>query len=330
MILKKFKNKLLLLLLLTIVSIPISINAYSNNIVLGGDNIGIEIRSKGVLVVGFYNIGKNSPGKSAGLQKGDVITGVDDTVINSITDLSEVMDDSKNELKITYIRNNKKYETTIKLVKEEDIYKTGLYIKDKIMGIGTLTFIDPESKIFASLGHEIVESNTGLKFEMKDGSIFKSEVTGVEKSSRNNPGEKNATYHVEEKYGTITKNKNNGIYGKYEKSIEGKDTIEVANKNEVKIGKAYFRTVLKNNVVEEFEINILKVNDNDPTKNILFEVTDNNLISKTNGIVQGMSGSPIIQNNKIIGAVTHVLTDNPRRGYGIFITNMLEEADRQG
>lgn len=330
MILKNFKNKLLLLLLLTIVSIPISINAYSNNIVLGGDNIGIEIRSKGVLVVGFYNIGKNSPGKSAGLQKGDVITGVDDTVINSITDLSEVMDDSKNELKITYIRNNKKYETTIKLVKEEDIYKTGLYIKDKIIGIGTLTFIDPESKIFASLGHEIVESNTGLKFEMKDGSIFKSEVTGVEKSSRNNPGEKNATYHVEEKYGTITKNKNNGIYGKYEKSIEGKDTIEVANKNEVKIGKAYFRTVLKNNVVEEFEINILKVNDNDPTKNILFEVTDKNLISKTNGIVQGMSGSPIIQNNKIIGAVTHVLTDNPRRGYGIFITNMLEEADRQG
>ena len=329
MILKNFKNKLLLLLLLTIVSIPISINAYSNNIVLGGDNIGIEIRSKGVLVVGFYNIGKNSPGKSAGLQKGDVITGVDDTVINSITDLSEVIDDSKNELKITYIRNNKKYETTIKLVKEEDIYKTGLYIKYNIIGIGTLTFIDPESKIFASLGHEIVESNTGLKFEMKDGSIFKSEVTGVEKSSRNNPGEKNATYHVEEKYGTITKNKNNGIYGKYEKSIEGKDTIEVANKNEIKIGKAYFRTVLKNNVVEEFEINILKVNDNDPTKNILFEVTDKNLISKTNGIVQGMSGSPIIQNNKIIGAVTHVLTDNPRRGYGIFITNMLEEADRQ-
>ena len=330
MIFKKIKNKLLLLLILTIVSIPISINAYSNNVVLGGDNIGIEIRSKGVLVVGFYNVGKSSPGKSAGLLKGDVITGVDDTVINSITDLSDVMDDSKNELKITYIRNNKKYETTIKLVKEEDIYKTGLYIKDKIIGIGTLTFIDPESKIFASLGHEIVESSTGLKFEMKDGSIFKSEITGVEKSSRNNPGEKNATYHVEEKYGTITKNKINGIYGKYEKSIEGKDTIEVANKNEVKTGKAYFRTVLKNNVVEEFDINILKVSDNDPTKNILFEVTDKKLITKTNGIVQGMSGSPIIQNNKIIGAVTHVLTDNPRRGYGIFITNMLEEADRQG
>ena len=165
---------------------------------------------------------------------------------------------------------------------------------------------------------------------MKDGSIFKSEITGVEKSSRNNPGEKNATYHVEEKYGTITKNKINGIYGKYEKSIDGKDVIEVASKNEVKTGKAYFRTVLKDNVVEEFDINILKVSDNDPTKNILFEVTDKKLITKTNGIVQGMSGSPIIQNNKIIGAVTHVLTDNPRRGYGIFITNMLEEADRQG
>jgi stage IV sporulation protein B len=325
-----FKNKLLLLLFLTIFSIPISINAYSNNIILGGDNIGIEIKSKGVLVVGFYNVGKSSPGKSAGLQKGDVITGVDDTVINSITDLSDVMDSSKSVLKITYIRNDKEYETIIKLVKEEEIYKTGLYIKDKIIGIGTLTFIDPDSKIFASLGHEIVDSSTGLKFEMKDGSIFKSEITGIEKSSRNNPGEKNATYHVEEKYGTITKNKINGIYGKYEKSIEGKDTIEVANKNEVKTGKAYFRTVLKDNVVEEFEINILKVNDNDSTKNILFEVTDKKLISKTNGIVQGMSGSPIIQNNKIIGAVTHVLTDNPKRGYGIFITNMLEEADKQG
>ena len=211
MIFKNFKNKLLLLLLLTIVSIPISINAYSNNVVLGGDNIGIEIRSKGVLVVGFYNVGKSSPGKNAGLQKGDVITGVDDTVINSITDLSDVMDEYKNELKITYIRNNKKYETTIKLVKEEDIYKTGLYIKDKIIGIGTLTFIDPESKIFASLGHEIVESSTGLKFEMKDGSIFKSEITGVEKSSRNNPGEKNDNYHDKEKYGTITKNKINAV-----------------------------------------------------------------------------------------------------------------------
>ena len=330
MIFKNFKNKLLPLLLLVTFIIPISCYAYSNNVVPGGENIGIEIKSKGVLVVGFYNVGKSSPGKAAGLKKGDIITSVDDTVINSITDLSDVMDEYKNELKITYIRNNKKYETTIKLVKEEDIYKTGLYIKDKIIGIGTLTFIDPESKIFASLGHEIVESSTGLKFEMKDGSIFKSEITGVEKSSRNNPGEKNATYHVEEKYGTITKNKINGIYGKYEKSIDGKDVIEVASKNEVKTGKAYFRTVLKDNVVEEFDINILKVSDNDPTKNILFEVTDKKLIIKTNGIVQGMSGSPIIQNNKIIGAVTHVLTDNPRRGYGIFITNMLEEADRQG
>lgn len=325
-----FKNKLLLLLILAIFSIPITINAYSNNVILGGDNIGIEIKSKGVLIVGFYNVGKTSPGKNAGLQKGDIITGVDDTVINSITDLSDVIEDSKSELKITYIRNNKEYKTSIKLVKEENIYKTGLYIKDKIIGIGTLTFIDPKSKIFASLGHEILESSTGLKFEIKEGSIFKSEITGVEKSTRNNPGEKNATYHIEEKYGTITKNKTNGIYGKYEKSTEGKQTIQVANKNEVKTGKAYFRTVLKNNVVEEFEINILKINYNDSTKNILFEVTDKNLINKTNGIVQGMSGSPIIQNNKIIGAVTHVLTDNPRKGYGIFITNMLEEADKQG
>ena len=325
-----FKNKLLLLLILAIFSIPITINAYSNNVILGGDNIGIEIKSKGVLIVGFYNVGKTSPGKNAGLQKGDIITGVDDTVINSITDLSDVIEDSKSELKITYIRNNKEYKTSIKLVKEENIYKTGLYIKDKIIGIGTLTFIDPKSKIFASLGHEILESSTGLKFEIKEGSIFKSEITGVEKSTRNNPGEKNATYHIEEKYGTITKNKTNGIYGKYEKSTEGKQTIQVANKTEVKTGKAYFRTVLKNNVVEEFEINILKINYNDSTKNILFEVTDKNLINKTNGIVQGMSGSPIIQNNKIIGAVTHVLTDNPRKGYGIFITNMLEEADKQG
>ena len=330
MIFKNFKNKLLPLLLLVTFIIPISCYAYSNNVVPGGENIGIEIKSKGVLIVGFYNVGKSSPGKAAGLKKGDIITSVDDTVINSITDLSEIMDDSKKELKITYTRNNNSYNTSIQLIKEQDVYKTGLYIKDKIIGIGTLTFIDPNTKIFGALGHEIVESSTGLKFEMKNGSIFKSDITGIEKSTRNKPGEKNATYYVEEKYGSITKNKINGIYGKYNKKINTNDTITVANRNEITTGEASFITVLKGDKKEEFKINIIKLNDNDSTKNILFEITDEQLLKKTNGIVQGMSGSPIIQNNKIVGAVTHVLTDNPKRGYGIFITNMLEEADKQG
>lgn len=325
MIFKNFKNKLLLILFLSTIIIPISVNAYSEEVILGGENVGIEVNSNGVLIVGFYDVKGTSPGREAGLKIGDTILKVDNTVIQGITDLSKQFNNSKT-LQITYKRGSITNETTLNLVQDNKIYKTGLYVKDSIVGIGTLTFIDPATKRFGALGHEILEQTTGTKFEIKDGKIFESNVTGIEKADRGSVGEKNAIYNEDEVYGNIDKNDITGIYGNYSKSYDKNDLIKISS--DIKPGKAIIKTVILGQKKQEFEITILNVDKNHKTKNILFEVTDKTLLSKGNGIVQGMSGSPIIQNNKLVGAVTHVVVDNPHKGYGIMITNMLKESEK--
>lgn len=325
MIFKNFKNKLLLILFLSTLIIPISANAYSEEVILGGENVGIEVNSNGVLIVGFYDVKGTSPGREAGLKIGDTILKVDDTVIQGITDLSKQFNNSKT-LQITYKRGSITNETTLNLVQDNKIYKTGLYVKDSIVGIGTLTFIVPATKRFGALGHEILEQTTGTKFEIKDGKIFESNVTGIEKADRGSVGEKNAIYNEDEVYGNIDKNDITGIYGNYSKSYDKNDLIKISS--DIKPGKAIIKTVILGQKKQEFEITILNVDKNHKTKNILFEVTDETLLSKGNGIVQGMSGSPIIQDNKLVGAVTHVVVDNPHKGYGIMITNMLKESEK--
>lgn len=325
MFFKNFKNKLYMVLLITILSMPISALAYSESVVLGGENVGIEVKSDGVLVVGFYNVNSFSPGQEAGLKVGDIITKVDDTVIQGITDLSRHFDD-KERIKITYKRGNSINTTTLNLQKDKEVYKTGIYVKDSIIGIGTLTFIDPTNNRFGALGHEILEQTTGVKFEVKNGKIFKSSVTGIDKAERGSVGEKNAIYNADEVYGKIDKNNITGIYGTYTKDYDKNELIDISNN--VKTGPATIMTVLKNSDKEKFDINILNIDFDHKTKNILFEVTDQTLLKKGNGIVQGMSGSPIIQNDKLVGAVTHVLVDDPHKGYGIIITNMLKESEK--
>lgn len=327
--LKKFLNKLLIFIfLISIISVPNIVFAYTKKVVLGGENIGIKVNSNGVLVVGFYQIDGKNPAKDAGLRIGDRIIKINDTDINIISDLTSSIKDNTEVLEVTYERNNKTYNTKINLYKDSNnVYKTGLYVKDKIIGIGTLTFIDPNTKMYGALGHEIMEKTTGTKFEIKDGTIFKSNVTGIDKGTRNFPGGKRASYMLDDTYGTITKNEINGIYGVYNKNIDTANLIEVADSSSIKLGKAYFTTVIKDDTKETFEINILKINKNDATKNIFFEITDEKLLKRTNGVVQGMSGSPIIQDGKLIGAVTHVVVDDSSKGYGIFITSMLKEIE---
>ena len=160
--------------------------------------------------------------------------------------------------------------------------------------------------------------------------IFKADVIGTTRSSNGSPGEKNAIYDKETIYGKITTNEKQGIFGKYQDTFPSTDTLKVANKNEVVKGKATIRTVLNGSDINTYEINILEVNKNSDTKNILFEITDSTLLEETGGVIQGMSGSPIIQNNKIVGAVTHVIVSDTKKGYGIFITTMLEEGDKKG
>lgn len=323
---KKLKIFIISLLLL----IPINVFAYSDFIIPGGETLGIEINSKGIMVIGFYQInGKFNKGNPE-LKPGDYITKVNNIDVYTVDDLTSVIEDniSKSEVKITYNRNGKIKTSNLELVKDDNIYKTGLYVKDSITGIGTLSYIDPETKVFGALGHEIVESNTKSTVEIKSGIIFRNYITSIDKSTNGIPGSKNAKFYYDTTYGRIIKNTNVGIYGIYDAMLPQKDLIEVAEPNEVKIGKAYIETVLNGEEIKQYDINITSINENADIKNISFEITDEELLDKTGGVVQGMSGSPIIQNNKIIGAVTHVVIDNPSNGYGIFITTMLEEGEK--
>ena len=329
MFFKKIKNNILLTLIFTLLIIPNYALAYSDYIVAGGENIGIELNSKGVIIVGTYEVNGINPAKEANLRAGDKIIKINNKDVINIEEMLKVIENSNNKsnIKITYLRGNKTNDTSLKLSKSSDnIYKTGLYVKDSISGVGTLTFIDPNTKLFGAIGHEIIEKNTGQKLEIKDGKIYSSTVTGITRSDIGKPGEKAARYDSSDIFGNVKENTTSGIFGNYTSTIPDKKLYKVAKEDEVKTGNATIFTVIDGNTIESFAINILKINKN-TTKNILFEITDSRLLRNTGGIVQGMSGSPIIQDNFIVGAVTHVVVDDPTKGYGIFITTMLEEAE---
>lgn len=317
-----FKRRLLILFL-TFIILPLNTFAYSNYLVVGGENIGINISSKGIIVVGFYE-------DISDLQIGDVITSINDSNVTSISEMLNKIDSNSDNisLKIGYKRNNKDYSTILNLKKDSNgVFKTGMYVKDSITGIGTLTFIDPATKRYGALGHSVTDSKTNVKLDIKSGKIFKSTVTSIEKSVDNKTGEKNAKFYFDTSYGTIDKNLDTGIFGTYNDDYNSKNLLEVGKISDIKKGTAYIKTTLSDNIVRDFEIKIIDVDSDSETKNILFEITDSKLLLETGGIVRGMSGSPIIQNNKIIGAVTHTVISDNTKGYGISIVKMLESME---
>lgn len=327
-----FKKKLLNFSLFIFALFPTIVFAYSDKIILGGDNIGIKVNSKNVMVVGFYKVGEKYVGEDAGLQVGDFITKVNDMDISSIDEMVSIInrDKENGSILLTFERNGKTNKTNLELFKDRNgVYKTGLYVKDQINGIGTLTYIDPNTKIFGALGHEIAEKSTLQKVEIKDGVIFKSEVIGIQPSTHGTPGSKEAKFYSNEIYGKVFANEESGIFGIYQDMLPNRDVIEVEGPDNVKLGYAQIRTVISQNIIENYDIEIININKSNTTKNILFKITDSRLLNKTGGVVAGMSGSPIIQNDKVIGAVTHVVVNEPEKGYGIFITTMLEEGERK-
>ena len=325
---KKLKSFIAIFLVATFI-MPQSLLAYSKYIVAGGENIGLSINNKGIIIAGFYKVGDKYPGYDAGLNKGDVIKRANDKEVSSIDDFIGVIKESDGKsLKLVYQRGKQNETTTLNLTNENGTLKTGLYVKDMISGIGTLTYIDPESRIYGALGHEVLEQTTGTMINVRDGKIYNSNVTSVEKSVRGEPGAKNANTNSNDVFGDVKENKVSGIFGNYTKEINKDNLYKVAVYEDIKLGEAKIITVIEGTLKKEYSINILKVNnDKTDNKNILFEITDSNLINKTGGIVQGMSGSPIIQGNNIIGAVTNVVVNNPKRGYGILITTILEEGE---
>lgn len=324
MFFKKIKLFLVSIMLLTM---PINALAYSDYIYASGKSVGINIKLKGIMVVGLYEVNGVSPGVIAKINLGDRIIKINNNEVNSIKEMTDAISKSSNKdsVEITYLRNNKEYKTNLKLINDNGIYKTGLYVKDTISGVGTLTYIDPGTMMYGALGHEIIDRNTKTMVDIDDGKIFKSSVTGITKSTNGNPGSKNALYYNDVVYGNINKNTHSGIFGNFSANTDNLKLYKVSNPV---LGDAKILTVIDNDNIKEYSINITKINEFKETKNILFDITDTELLNKTGGIVQGMSGSPIIQGDNIVGSVTHVVVDNPKKGYGIFITNMLTEAEK--
>ena len=321
-------KKFILSLLSIYLFIPISVFAYSDYIIASGQNIGIELKANYVLVVGSYKIDNYNVLTDTDLKIGDKIIKINNEEVTNIENMQKIIDRlDMNNIDVTYLRGTKEYTEKIPIHKENGEYKTGLYVRDTIRGVATLTYIDTENNTFGALGHEIIEKSTKSKFVSTDGTIFSSTVTGITKSSNGDPGEKNARSDSSNIYGNVLENTESGIFGTYTSSLPNSKLYKVASPSEIKQGKAKLLTVVSENRVEEFDINIIRINENSDSKNILFEVTDEELLEKTGGIVQGMSGSPIVQGDNIIGAVNFVLVDSPDKGYGIFITNMLEEAE---
>ncbi len=321
---KKMLQKISLLLLFII---PINTFAYSSKVIPGGENLGIHVNLNYVSIVGFYKVGDNFIGKDAGLEVGDRIIKINHNTVNSIEEMVKEID-NQNQIVLTIIRENETLEKSLNLVRDSDnVIKTGLYVKDKITGIGTLTYIDPETKIYGALGHEILDKNSSLKIEIKNGTIFKSDVVGITPSKEGKVGEKNAKFDTNESYGSIDKTSEEGIFGQYQKEFSKDEAIEVGRLEDVKLEEAILRTVIQGNEKKDYKIKILEIDKTNDTKNILFEIIDEELLKNTGGVVAGMSGSPIIQDGKVIAACTHVVVNSPKKGFAIAIENMLKEGE---
>jgi len=303
----------------------------------GGDAIGIKIQTDGLVVVDTYHVttesGEINPAKEAGIMNGDVIIAVNEEKISTVEEYKEQLYKSQasENLTLTVNRQDVTNNLIIKpVISTDGVVTTGLYLKDKIAGIGTLTYIDPQTNKYGALGHEIIDHDTNQLVKIYQGEIINSNVTSVRKAKSGNPGEKIADILFDEKLGTLDKNNQFGIYGVMESTqFNSKDLLPIAYNDEINKGEAQILTVLNGRNVEAFNIEITEVNfqTQKAVKGIKYVVTDKRLLAETGGIVQGMSGSPIIQNGKIIGAVTHVLVHDSTMGYGIFIEWMLQESD---
>ena len=306
---------------------PFNVYAYSNYIIPGGETLGLEVNNRGVLVVGFYKV--NGQYINQQLQIGDVITYIGKDEVNNTDSLTYLIEKNMDNdgFTATVLRDNEEIILKLELSYFNGTYRTGLYIKGAIEGIGTLTYVDPETNVYGILGHVINESKTNKKIEVKTGFSYDAKVSSFSRSTDGSPGSKNANINKNKVFGTIVNNTNYGVFGIIHDKLD-KETLEVGNIKDVYTGLAYIYTTDKYNKINKYEINIIEVNKNTKEKNYYFEVTDEELIAMSGGIVQGMSGSPIIQNDKIIGAVTRVLVDDVSKGYGINIVTMLEEGDK--
>ena len=291
-----------------------------------GHTVGIKLFSKGILVVKIPEGG--SPARSCGLKTGDVILecgGVTVTSTEQFQSLLQKSPEEKTELEVS--RNGESVTLRVEPeANEKGVYCIGAWVRDSMAGIGTMTYYDPKSGEFGALGHGITDVDTALLMPFSNGSILPSTVKAVRRGEAGSAGELRGDFNLTENLGELTANTACGVFGVMESGeyVDGA-ALPVG---EARIGAAVIRSNVEGDETREYAIEILKVTADSPDgRDLVLSVTDPELIAKTGGIVQGMSGSPILQNGRIVGAVTHVLINDPTRGYGIFIENMLEAAE---
>ena len=311
-------------------AIPVSAAGLNDEktLIPGGMVFGVRFFTDGVLVVGIPD-GSESPAYAAGVRVNDVILKVDGNPIKDAEGLSRAVDAAGGKaVELTYRRNGREFTASVTPRLEESGYKTGIWVRDSGAGIGTVTFIDPKTGLFGGLGHGICDSDTGKPMPLGRGVLLDVSIGGIKKGTAGDPGEIRGSFK-QGKLGAVTGNTDCGIFGIYSeipKSLYG--AIPIAHKDEVRGGAATILCTLEDGVTREYKAELCSI---DPTATggrcFTVKITDPELIRQTGGIVQGMSGSPIIQNGKLVGAVTHVLVGDPTRGYGIFIENMLAAAE---
>ena len=326
---KLFRPVLALLLVILVVSaMPLGVSAAkTKELIVAGTPFGVKIQTEGVIVVGIPN--ESGPASAAGLKRGDVIVAINGNAIESAEEFSEKIKASGgNALTIDCKSGTEQRSVTVTPITDESgEYKIGVWVKDSVAGIGTITFIDPETMAFAGLGHGICDGSGGEPIPFAFGSAEDVTLTGIVMGKVGAPGELRGSF-AGHKMGKLLKNDLTGVYGVLVEIPEAlkEEKYPVCRSSDIKEGKAYIYATVDGEGRKQYEIEIFGIEKEGKDRNFSVRITDEALLAKTGGIVQGMSGSPIMQDGKLIGAVTHVLVNDPTKGYGIFIENMLEAA----
>lgn len=300
-------------------------SVFGKELIPGGQVVGLELRDQRIVVAGFdEQQGKTA--QAAGLQNGDVIQKIDDTVIASAEDVRKALKQSDGTVTLEISRDGNLHSLQIVPYITQDGPKLGVYLRQGITGIGTVTWYDPGKKTFGTLGHGVNDGNGNL-LQMTQGHVYPARVMSVKKGKSGEPGQLIGALKSPEALGTLYKNTQQGVFGTSNTAWAG-NAIPVAKSTEIKTGDAVILSTVEGEAPREYSVKILKIYPKSRTngRNLLLRITDPALLEATGGIVQGMSGSPIIQDGKLVGAVTHVLVNDPTTGYGIFIENMLEAA----
>ncbi len=300
----------------------------------GGQAFGVKFYTEGAIVVDLASFeadsGTVSPAKEAGIKVSDIIIAVNGQKVTSNSDIADIVNSQPGQdVNITFKRNSQLIETTVTPQRciAQNAYRLGMWVRDSTAGIGTVTYYDPQSNIIAGLGHGISDIDTGILMPMAQGEVISADVTGIVTGQKGNPGQLMGAFNEKTVLGELMSNSEKGIYAKAAAALEG-EALPAAHSFEIHEGEAQILCTVDQSGVKSYSAQIENINYlSGDTKNMIIRITDDRLISTTGGIIQGMSGSPIIQDGKLVGAVTHVLVNDPTRGYGIFIENMLNKTN---